>query len=143
MVKEYLDLEKTYYGNRIIANIKECGNLSGVDIAPLILLSLVQNCCEQSLISLQQKLLLDLEIKLVDDQLLFKLACNGYYEVINGISQQDKELKEALRRIELTYPRKHKIESYLENGSVKIILFLELEYSRHKTEKELLEYALA
>lgn len=66
MIRDYLDLEKTFYGNRIVINLKEQGDIDGKTIAPLILLSLVQNCCEQFLISLQQKLTIDIEIKTED-----------------------------------------------------------------------------
>lgn len=125
MVRDYLDLEKTFYGNRIVINLKEQGDITGKTIAPLILLSLVQNCCEQFLISLQQKLNIDIETKADDKTFLFRLSCNGYYEHINGIPRQNTGLNQALRRIQVTYPGKHRLETHSENGFFSMTLILE------------------
>lgn len=127
MVRDYLDLEKTFYGNRIVINLKEKGNITGKTIAPLILLSLVQNCCEQFLISLQQKLNIDIEATAEDKKFTFRLSCNGYYENINGIPRQNTGLNHALRRIQVTYPGKHKLETHSENVFFSMILILEPE----------------
>jgi LytS/YehU family sensor histidine kinase len=125
MVKDYLNLEKTFYGNRIVINLNEQGDLSGKTIAPLILLSLIQNCCEQFLISLQQKLTIDIEAIADNKKFIFRLSCNGYYENINGIPHQNNGLNQALRRIQVTYPGKHKLETHSENGFFSMLLMLE------------------
>jgi len=127
MVRDYLDLEKTFYGNRIVINLKDQGDITGKTIAPLILLSLVQNCCEQFLISLQQKLNMDIETTAEDKKFIFRLSCNGYYENINGIPRQNTGLNQALRRIQVTYPGKHKLEAHSENGFFSMLLILEPE----------------
>ena len=127
MLRDYLDLEKTFYGNRIVINLKEQGDITGKTIAPLILLSLVQNCCEQFLISLQQRLNIDIETKAEERKFIFRLSCNGYYENINGIPRQNTGLNQALRRIQVTYPGKHKLEAHSENGFFSMLLILEPE----------------
>ena len=136
MMKDYLDLEKTFYGNRIVINLKEEGNIDGKTIAPLILLSLVQNCCEQFLISLQQKLTIDIEIKSEDKKFIFRLSCNGYYENINGIPRQNTGLNQALRRIKVIYPGKHKLETHSENGFFSMILIIEPEAISRNAQKK-------
>lgn len=125
MMRDYLDLEKTFYGNRIMINLKEQGDITGKTIAPLILLSLVQNCCEQFLISLQQKLNIDIETKADERKFMFRLSCNGYYENINGIPRQSTGLNQALRRIEVIYKDTHKLETHSENGFFSMLLILE------------------
>ncbi len=124
MIRDYLDLEKTFYGNRIVISLKEQGNINGKTIAPLILLSLVQNCCEQFLISLQQKLNIEIETNAVENKIIFSLSCNGYYENINGIPSQNTGLNQALRRIEVVYPGNHKLETQTENGFFSMALAL-------------------
>lgn len=136
MMKDYLDLEKTFYGNRIVINLKEEGNIDGKTIAPLILLSLVQNCCEQFLISLQQKLTIDIEIKTEERKFIFRLSCNGYYENINGIPRQNTGLNQALRRIQAIYPGKHKLETHSENGFFSMMLIIEPEAISRNTQKK-------
>ncbi len=141
MIRDYLALEKTFYGSRISVSLKQHGDISGKTIAPLILLSLVQNCCEQFLISLQQKLTIEIESIAGDKKFIFNLGCNGYYESINGIPQQNTGLNQALRRIQAVYAGKHKLETYTENGFFSMLLILEPEAispdTRKKIEEEL------
>ena len=136
MMKDYLELEKTFYGNRISVSLREEGDISGKNIAPLILLSLVQNCCEQGLISLQQKLTLDIEIKTQADKFIFLFGCNGYYESINGTPQQNTGLNQALRRIQMIYRDKHQLETHAENGYFFMTLILEPETVSQNKKKE-------
>ncbi len=136
MMKDYLDLEKTFYGKRIVINLKEQGDFTGKTIAPLILLSLVQNCCEQFLISLQQKLTIDVETKEEDRKFIFRLSCNGYYENINGIPQKNAGLNQALRRIEMIYPGQHRLETHSENGFFSMTLILDPEAISPNNQKE-------
>ena len=127
MVEEYLNLEKIFYGNRIVINLKQEGDLGNRLIAPLILLGLVQNCCEQFLISLQQKLNIDIAVISGENQLLFRLNCNGYYENVHGAPYQNPGLKQALRRIQIIYPGQHKLEIHSVNGIFSMTLLLEQE----------------
>lgn len=125
MVKEYLDLERIFYGNRIVIDIQEEGDFSGKVIAPLILLTLVQNCCEQFLISLQQKLNIDISAISEANQFNFQLSCNGYYENIHGGADQNTRFRQAIRRIQLTYANDHKMEIHSENGLFQMTIILE------------------
>ena len=136
MIRDYLDLEKTFYGNRIVINLKEQGDITGKTIAPLVLLSLVQNCCEQFLISLQQKLSINIETNPEDKKFIFRLSCNGYYENINGIPRQNTGLNQALRRIQVIYSGKHTLEAHSENGFFSMTLVLEPEAISRNAQKK-------
>ena len=125
MMKDYLDLEKTFYGNRIQIIFSENVGEPGLTIAPLVLLSLVQNCCEQFLISLQQKLSIRIDVRSLDSKIIFGLSCNGYYENVNGVPNQNNELARVLRRIQAIYPGRHSILMNTENGCFSITLILE------------------
>lgn len=141
MIRNYLDLEKTFYGNRIVTSLEEKGNTNGKKIAPLVFLSLVQNCGEQFLISLQQKLAIDIQINAEENGIIFRLSCNGYYESINGIPRPNTGLNQALRRIQMIYPERHKLETNTENGIFSMTLILEslpAYKNTRKKEKEVL-----
>ena len=125
MIKEYLDLEKIFYPDKIIITLNESGNANDLKIAPLILLSLIQNTCGQLLISLQQKLILNIKIKTEDKRFFFELHCNGYYDTINGIANPTSALSNALRRIEILYGRKNIVKTKIENEFISIELVLE------------------
>ena len=125
MVRNYLDLEKTFYGERIIINFKQQGDISSAQIAPLIFVSLVQHCCEQSLLSLLQKLVIDIEIKTDNRRLMLLLSCNGYYEPTSGLPQQNLGLNQVLKRAQVLYPEKYRVQTHLLNGVFSLILSLE------------------
>lgn len=141
MVEAYLEVEKIFYGDRIVIHLKRSGEMTDIHIAPLIIISIVQHCCEQSLLSLQQKLVVDIDIKTKSNQLEFLLQCNGYYENINGSLQQNAGLDQAIKRVEVLYPGKHQMETHLKNGMFSLKLFLESENIHatpvDKSEKEL------
>ena len=139
---EKIFLEKIFYGNRIVINLQEQGDLNDKTIVPLILLSLVQNCCEQFLISLQQKLNIDIAINTQDNNFIFRLSCNGYYENINGIPRQNTGLNQALRRIQVTYPGKHYLETHSDNGFFAMTLTLKPEMISGKPKKQVEKKAL-
>ena len=139
MVNSYLELEKIFYGERIIIHLREPKEKNNIQVAPLIIVSIVQHCCEQSLLSLQQKLLVEIDLRTQDNQLEFLLYCNGYYENINGTLQQNAGLHQVMKRVEMLYPGKHKIETQLKSGMFSLKLFLETEKttSINKIEMEL------
>ena len=128
IVHDYLELEKIFYGDRIVIDFKEPEEKNNnIHIAPLIIVSIVQHCCEQSLLSLQQKLVVDIDLKTQNNQLEFSLHCNGYYENINGSLQQNTGLNQVMKRVDVLYPGKHKMETHLKNGMFSLKLFLESE----------------
>jgi hypothetical protein len=79
------------------------------------------------LLSLQQKLVIEIDLKTQNNQLEFSLHCNGYYENINGTLQQTAGLNQILKRVEMLYPGKHRTETDLKNGMFSLKLFLESE----------------
>ncbi len=141
-VKEYFNLEQMFYPNRIIINLDEQGNTAEMIIAPLIILSLIQNCCEQLLFSLQQKLTINISLNAENNRFHFGLRCNGYYENINGFADQASALNQALRRIQALYPGKHFLETNSQNGFFSIQLILEPEAIFIKPGAELKEKSI-
>lgn len=142
MVKAYFNLEKIFYANRIIINMDQQGDVSEMRIAPLVILSLIQNTCEQLLLSLQQKLTINIHIKTENKRLFFEMKCNGYYEHIKGIANQASALSHALRRVQVLYAGKHLLETNSHNGFFSIQLVLEPEVLYGKPETESIEKTL-
>ena len=136
MVREYLALKKIFYSDLLVVRLEEKGNVTGMTIAPLTLLSLVQNCCEQFQISIQEKLSIeiDLEARRETKQLSFALRCNGHYERINGMPGTG--LAQALRRIEVIYQGRHQIETNTNKDIFSLWLLLDLEAHLSTLEKE-------
>jgi sensor histidine kinase YesM len=105
MVTTYLELEKIFYEERVNISIDERGDADNLRMAPLILLPFVQNTCEQLLISLQQKLVLDISVRIAGTTLFFFIRFNGYYDRINGTLNPGSALSSSLKRIEALYGR--------------------------------------
>gem|GEM_PF-1529271 len=129
IVRTYLELEKIFYCERIVIDLKVRTEKSDIQVAPCIIFSVVQHCCEQSLLSLQQELAIDIDVKTQDGRLEFLLRCNGYYEKINGVLQQNQGLSQAMKRVKALYPGKHKVETHFENGMFSLMLSLTSENS--------------
>jgi len=127
MVDAYLELEKIFYDDRIVIHLRKSEGKNDIHIAPLIIIAIVQHCCEQSLLSLQQKLVVEIDLKTQNNQLEFLLHCNGYYEKINGTLHQGAGLNQVLKRVEMLYPHKHKMETLSNNGMFSLKLILESE----------------
>lgn len=127
MVHAYLELEKIFYGDRILIHLRELQEKNNIHIAPLIIVAIVQHCCEQSLLSLQQKLVVEIDLKTQNNQLEFSLHCNGYYENINGTLQQHAGLSQVMKRVEVLYPGKHRMETHLKNGMFSFRLLIDSE----------------
>ncbi|HET9746953.1 MAG TPA: histidine kinase [Chitinophagaceae bacterium] len=125
MVHDYLELEKIFYGDRVVIHYNETGEKNNIYIAPLIIVAIVQHCCEQSLLSLQQKLVVDMTLRTQNNQLEFLLQCNGYYENINGTLQHHAGLRQVMKRVEVLYRGKHHMEMHLENGMFSFKLLLD------------------
>jgi LytS/YehU family sensor histidine kinase len=124
MVRTYLELEKLFYGERINVSLKEEGISSGPFVAPLIIVSIVQYCCEQSLLSIQQNLSVDIQVQSAADRVKFYLNCNGYYENINGVARDHTTLDQVIKRVQALYPGKHNLTTHSENGIFSLMLAL-------------------
>lgn len=107
VITTYLELEQLRFGNRLDLSVHYSGNMEGKTIAPLILLSLVENCFKHGANQLTQPWLsLDLLVK--ENELHFKLingkATDSHHEVLvnHGIGLQNIR-----NQLALTYPGKH------------------------------------
>lgn len=108
VINTYLELEQLRFGNRLDLSVHYSGNMEGKTIAPLILLSLVENCFKHGANQLTQPWLsLDLLVK--ENELHFKLingkTTEGSQEellVNHGIGLQNIR-----NQLALTYPGKH------------------------------------
>lgn len=136
MVHDYLELEKIFYGDRVVVHYNETGEKKNIYIAPLIIVAIVQHCCEQSLLSLQQRLVVEIYLKTQNHHVEFLLHCNGYYENINGTFPRNSGLKQVMKRVDVLYRGKHQMESHLKNGMFSFKLLLETEHLTAATSGE-------
>lgn len=109
VINTYLELEKLRFGGRLDLSVHYSGNMENKLIAPLILLSLVENCFKHGADQLTQPWL-SLDLLVRDNEMHFKLingkATNNTHDglrVNHGIGLQNVR-----NQLALIYPDKHK-----------------------------------
>jgi sensor histidine kinase YesM len=124
IIKTYLSLKKIFYPERLNVQFKQDANVMGISIAPLILLSLVENCFEEFL-DKSAKLNMDIDIKTENGELYFFIECrNNIESEITGVNENYQWVK-SLKRIEILYAGKYSFDIYSENGTTGLTLILQ------------------
>ncbi|MES1220847.1 MAG: histidine kinase, partial [Bacteroidota bacterium] len=109
MIQDYINLENKRYGNRLELHVDMPEQTSGLFIAPLLLLPLVENCFKHGTSNMLEQPWINLKISTAGKQLQMKLL-NGKADL-----QQSKTLQEGIglkniqKRLSLLYPGKHEL----------------------------------
>lgn len=126
MMKIYLRLKKIFYPEVLCIKYDQKIEKGNLVIAPLLLVSLVENCFERFLKTKGQKLNLNLNIKTDKHELYFQLEYddNSGSELKN--IKPDYSWITSLKRIALLYAGTHSFDMFVENSISNILLILEL-----------------
>ena len=122
ILKTYLSLKKTFSRNRLFIELKQKNEIKDIVIAPLLLLSLVENCLEKFLNTTKQTLSMKLEIDTKQDEIHFLLQCKSNFK--NELNEQDDQWIKSLKRIQMLYPGKYIFDVHSENGITRLLLIL-------------------
>lgn len=126
MIKEYLALETKMMAGMLTANIEDSTvKFYDLKIPPLLLLSVVQNICEQTQRNRGYPLELKINIRHEQHMLSFHLYCKGVIYTGENDKHLPDILKTSLPRIQLLYPGKYHLDSYLENNLFNLLLTIE------------------
>lgn len=111
LLQQYIELEQLRYGERLDISISISGDLSEKEIAPLLLLPLVENAFKHGASNQVEQSWISFDIHITGDEMKFKL-----------VNSKDKELKQeekttggiglgnVKKRLELLYPAKYKLD---------------------------------
>ncbi|MGN6530280.1 MAG: histidine kinase [Ginsengibacter sp.] len=122
IVQSYLSLKKTIYPNRLFIQVNQKNEIKDLLIAPLLLLSLVENCLEKFLNTPEQTLSLKLEIDTEQDEIHFLLQCKSNFK--NGFNEEGDQWIKSLKRLEILYPGKYNFNVHSENAITRLLLIL-------------------
>ena len=142
MVKNYLSLKKTFYPDWLWIQLKQQGETVNMNIAPLLLVSLVENFLEKFMNTSTQQLNLSVDIKTENGELYFLVECKNDFESDHIEKKDDNKWIKSIKRIELLYPGKHSLDVYSENGTTNLLLILEMVETQTSIEKEKEEFVL-
>ena len=144
IVKTYLGLKKSFYNEGLRIELNQHTGKENLHIAPLLLVSLVENCLENLLYTgKQQQLSLNLNIRIDKRELYFQLECKSNFENELSNNSPDHKWIKSMRRIEMLYPGRHSFDVHAENGITHLLLILELDEISSVIKKEKEEFILS
>jgi hypothetical protein len=130
MIKDYINLEKDRYGNKLDLHLSIPTDTGYLQIAPLLLLPFVENCFNHGVSNSLTAPWINLKIRVSGGQLTMKLM-NG-----KDCSQQNKQsmwgcgIKNVRKRLEHLYPEKHELQ--ISEGPDVFVVNLRLELTEWK-----------
>lgn len=131
IIKEYICLEKIRYVDELEVNTYIQGNLEGYNIAPLLLLPLVENAYKHGASKLEKDSWINIEAKIRGDRFLFKISNNKPLNK-NPNSPKTKYgnigLKNIKKRLDIIYPKKHQFK--ITDSEDVFVVSLEIEVER-------------
>lgn len=107
MIKDYTNLEKVRYGDRLRLEISIKGDYSNKLIAPLILIPFVENSFKHGASKMLRHPWIKLQIIVEGNTLLFKLSNSKPLESNHYNGKKGIGLKNIQKRLAILYPAKH------------------------------------
>jgi len=138
MIEDYVSLEKIRYDDKLELHLAFPEQTNNLQIAPLLLLPLVENCFKHGTSSMLEQPWLSLDIFVEKETLKMKLM-NGKFPDNNekptsfGIGLQNVK-----KRLELLYPSKHELTITSDDDVFIVNLKLQLEYKKEPATKTVL-----
>lgn len=107
-IQDYLDLEKLRYGDQLELEMNITGNIADKQIAPLLLLSFIENAFKHGINKSIEKVKIIIKFKIVDDFLYFSIS--NPTSKIENLNQIEKKpvgigIKNVKKRLELGYKK--------------------------------------
>jgi sensor histidine kinase YesM len=107
IIRNYIDLEKNRFGERLDINMNIEGDIKPVKIAPLLLLPFIENSFKHGTHEVLERAWISLDLSVANDTLRYKII-NG--KAGGPLSIQDSShvgLKNVKKRLQLLYPDAH------------------------------------
>jgi hypothetical protein len=126
LLEEYVELEKTGFGDDLRVSVKISGNSVGERIAPFIILPLVENGFRQlSQLHMPSKAL-DLEIRVAEGSLQMKVGWSKPIDSSTLTNGGSVSLQSIGKRLELLYPQSHELKVIITTEQFLIDLKIDL-----------------
>lgn len=123
VIKQYIELEKLRYGNRIDISFKNSGNIDELKIAPLLLLPFIENSFKHGVSEQLEQCWINLHLHTGSNKLSFHLTNSN-----SGINIAEKGgigLQNIQKRLDLLYADKYNLT--IKNDEDMYLVKLELE----------------
>ncbi len=128
LIQNYIDLESLRYGDRLQLEFEKEIDSSQTQIAPLILISIVENAFKHGASGTIAKTVIKIKVKVQDQRLSFEV-----FNTKSKLAQKDETnykdgigLKNTIKQLELTYPNQFQIQLNEEDTSYTVKLDVDL-----------------
>ncbi|OJJ22953.1 hypothetical protein BKI52_00955 [marine bacterium AO1-C] len=127
LINNYIDLEKLRYGHRLQLEFTHSLDDSQAQIAPLILISVVENAFKHGASTAMQDIVIQVSLEVVQHQLHFRVF-NTKSEASNNAASYKKGIgvKNIQRQLELVYPGRYEWQVIEEPQSYEVNFRLNL-----------------
>ena len=124
-IEDYVSMQQLRIGSRGKVNLNVDGDPDELTIAPMLLISFIENSFKHSMDSMSSEIEIQIEFKI--DQGKLELSVKNNYEKNEGLSTGGIGNRNVKKRLELLYPDRHdlSIEKDEQNYLVKLELILE------------------
>lgn len=130
-IRNYIDIEKMRYGDRLDVDIRVTGEIGDRKIAPLVILPFVENCFKHGASEDLQPSWVKITIDIADDHLITKVENSKSSE--NGhrglAGSEGIGIQNVKRRLDLLYPGRHELKIINGDETFLVILSIQTEYS--------------
>ncbi len=125
-IRNYGDIEKMRYGDKLDIDIRVSGDVNDRKIAPLVLLPFVENCFKHGVSEELQQSWVKVSIDAQPHVTLIKVENNKATE--NGMAKQEGiGIQNVKRRLDLIYPNQHELK--IINGKETFLVILTIQKS--------------
>jgi len=107
MIRDYIDLEKVRYGNKLDLHISFPEKTNDLNIAPLLLLPLIENCFKHGTSKILEQPWISLQITIQGREMQMKLLNGKINEPKNEGQLSGIGIRNVEKRLNLLYPDKH------------------------------------
>jgi LytS/YehU family sensor histidine kinase len=123
-IRNYGDIEKMRYGDKLDIDIRVSGNVNDRKIAPLVLLPFVENCFKHGASEELQQSWVKVTIDVQPHVTIIKVENNK--ATINGIAKKEGiGIQNVKRRLDLIYPGQHELK--IINGQETFLVILAIQ----------------
>lgn len=133
MTEDYLGLEKLCYGEALKLSLHKAANPTNKLIAPLLLLPILECVFEQDIISKNQQLVLDLYIRMEENDFYFTLIMQSDPALKKERFHNNERLLQVQKRLAALYAGKHEFKIFAEESRLIISLTILLKCTTETT----------
>ena len=125
-IRNYIDIEKMRYGDKLDVDLRVTGETGDRKVAPLVILPFVENCFKHGASEDLQQSWVKITIDGSDDQIMIKVENSKSSD--NGNGHRTNEgigIQNVRRRLDLVYPGRHELK--IINGEETFLVILTIQ----------------